>query len=641
MKVDIIVNSMIQQIDRNLQTQLLPPLSFRPGELLRGRVMLSTDDRPQIRLDNGTLLDALPAGDVMLNAGATVTLRVSGRVDGQLVMQLMEQEITGGQAVPPSGEAGANASLAKLGLNSTPQGKAVIRAMEGMNLPLREETVRQAMDILAVFPDLEPEKAAFMVANRLPATQAQVKALNSLVDGATTGGELIKLADILSSQALETENIGLAENFESTSPSAGVPEGAIATAQPAESAQEGPKAKGQPAEEAETPAAQSGAAGKAAQETGRAANTSVPYPGGAAKTEALVIVPYEADLSDWAEAPAEVPEGSEDMPFISARSVPSMQTQASPPGGDGVQRLQSLVFVALGMEASEKYSGAIAVLDEKGMAGQAAALALDAPFIGQEEFTARLQALVAALPQGEAPEARDFVVKLADGLKNYIRANGPEMPSLSQAGGQSEGIPRFVRLLADMFVKLDGVGADPGESLAKAASEQKAKIAHISSEVGKSVDIGLDARQQLSRVENHVRLIDDISQYAYRQIPVQMNNRNRTVEIYVLNRKGGGKRIKADNANILIALDTENLGHIETLINVSNKNLRLRFGVERPGLVGYVGSFAADIGEALKEIGYRLSDLRTEVAARKTTPLTVAETVGETGKQAAALDIRL
>lgn len=579
MKVDIVVNSMIQQIDRNLQTQLLPPLSFRPGEILRGRVMLGADDRPQIRLDSGTLLDALPAGDVMLTAGSTVTLRVSGRVDGQLVMQLLEQEQAAGQA-PAAQDAPAEEALAKYGLNSTPQGRAVIRAMEGMNLPLREGTVRQALDILSAFPDLGAEKAAFIAANRLPATQSQADALNRLVDGATTGEELVKLADILSSQALESENVQIAGNFENSTPTAAAP----------------------------------------GQEE---------VPG------------EEASITGWEDAALEPPYGGNENELSPVSAEPPAAQAPEMPGGDGALKLQSLVFVALGMEAAERYSEASAALDDAGASGQAAALALDAPFTGDGEFAARLQTLTSALPQEDAAGVRDFIVKLAEGLRSYIRANGPDAPALPRAQAQPDGIPRIVREIADLFVKLSGGEDEPGESLARAAAAQKDKIAHIASEVVKAASAGPDARQQLVRVENHVRLVDDISQYAFRQIPVQMDGRNRTVELYVLNKKGGGKKIKADNANILIALDTDNLGRIEALVGVSGKSLRLRFGVERPALVGYVGSFAADIGEAVQKLGYRLSDMRTEVAERRTTPLTVSKTVGNAEKPSGALDIRL
>jgi hypothetical protein len=207
MKVDLVVNSMIQQIDRNLQTQIMPLVAFRAGEILHGRVMLDAGDRPQIRLDSGELLNALPSGDVQLFGGATVTLRVTGNMDGQFVMQLLDQEIGAGT---PAQQQSAGAALTRIGLENTPQGKALLGAMETMRVPMREETARQAMTILNSFPRLSGEKAVFLAANNITPTEAMVNALNALVDGgATTGGELTRLVDMLARPSTEAQTAAI------------------------------------------------------------------------------------------------------------------------------------------------------------------------------------------------------------------------------------------------------------------------------------------------------------------------------------------------------------------------------------------------------------------------------------------------
>lgn len=584
MKVDVVVNSMVQQIDRNLKTQALPAAAFRPGEILYGRVMLSSDDRPQIRLDSGALLNAIPSGDVQLFAGATVTLRVSGNTEGQLVMQLLDQELDGLHIAARPPDAGGTPADA----GATPQGRAVLRAMEAMRVPIREETVRQALGIMGLFPGMEPEKAVFMAANRIPPTQANADALNALVDGgATTGGELMKLAGMLASQAADTEAAIQTEEY--------VPADA-ASMRPAQAGTAAGRAEGaaaQPSVSAEPEG--TGPAGSAAGAIAPAAGT----PGGA-------------------------------------------QGAVLHPESDGMLQLQSLIFVSLGLEAADRYAGAVASLQRRGLAEGAAQLALDGAFEGREAFDALLGAFTAAMPEDEAAGTREFLTKLAAGIRTYADASGIAPDARAAAPQQPQGLQRVIAEITDLFARLEADAAGNADELMKTASALRhGAVEHLASEIRDAGAASPAVTRQLNGLQTHVRLLDNISQYSCQQIPVQMNGGSRTVELYVLNRGRNGKKINPENASILIALDTEHMGHLETLISVSKKSIRLRFGVEYPELVGYVDSFTTDIGQAMQEIGYRLSDVRMQVTPKPVTPLSAAGSAEDWDGAQSRLDITL
>lgn len=601
MKVDLVVNTMIQQIDRNLQQQVLPALSYRAGELLRGRVMLAVGDRPQIRLDNGALLNAIPAGDVLLSPGASVTLRVSGQMDGQLVMQLLDQELTGERSAPLAGE--TNNPLAKMGLEFAPQGKAVMQAMAQMRLPMREETARQALETMTKFPDIGAEKAVFLVANRIAATAASVDALNGLIDAhVMTGDELTRLADILKNTAPQTGSRAGAEqsggSAQGNGPAATQPDGR----QPAGSA----ATVGQ--DNTADPAVTGGAA--AARQGSNAAELPPIRVGAAGGSAPLQPGSIVMPPSDGIPATATVTGGA----------------PASPPGSpaDDMMQLQSLMVAALGMEQAEQYANAAAVLDRNGMVKQAVALALDGPLLPQEELAGKMEAFASSLPQDAAPEARQLVEKLIAGLGKYLQDSaGPA--EQGQAAVGASGLARVLKEINHLFARLDS--GDGTDTLMQAATAQKARVTQILSDAAGIGVASPDAARQMDRIANHVQLIGDISQYAYQQIPVELNGRQKTVELYVLNKGKNGRKVNPDHASILIALDTESLGHIETLINVSQKNLRLRFGVERPELAGFVESHMTELGQAMQVIGFRLSDMHTQLISHAVTPLTVAERV--------------
>lgn len=571
MKVDLVVNTMIQQIDRNLQSQMMPAMNWRAGDILRGKVMLRSDEGLQIRLDGGALLNAVPAGDVLLSPGATVTLRVGSHADNELVMQLLTQDNGAAAQAQP----GVGGMLARLGADPSPQARQVAQAMERMGLPLLEETAREALATLAQFTGLAPEKAVFLAANRIHATQANVDALNRLVDGkAALGADLLRLADILSTQALQADApVGADESSHTAPQAADMPEGW----------------------EGETPPASPAAPGPAGPAVAA---------GGAARGAAAFS------------------------------------------GEDARLNLQSLIHVALGADAVAQSAGVVAALEREGALSAAVAVALDGPYMDGEQLNAELQALLSALPEAEAAPAGAFLMKLVSGMRGYIEEQtarpspGAALPppEVGALQPRQNGAAALVREIADLFVPMDEGLDGETERFVEAASSQKASLQRLAA----GVEAGgtAEAVGQMKRIAGHVRLVSDISQYAFQQIPVRLNGSERTVELYVKRGRGRGK-INADNANILIALDTGHLGRLEAHIGVTNKSLRLRFGVETPELAGHVNAYSADLAEAMREIGYRLSDIRTEVTARPVTPLTVAAALDGGPAQPGALDIKL
>ncbi len=605
MKVDLVVNTMMQQIDRNMQSQVLPAAAYRAGELLRGRVMLTDGEGLQIRLDNGALLNAMPSGDVILSPGATITLRVTGQMDGQLVMQLMDQEINSLRSEPPIGDGAA--LLKRMGLEQSQQGQSVAHAMERMKLPMREETARTAMDTMARFPSLSADKAVFLAANRITANTANVDALNRLVDGRVmTGDELTRLAELL----MELPATPLPEAESGRQPA---PQAYTAT------------------QTGEQPHTQQTLAGIANLQENASAMAGEQAPAG-----------YDpADVSGRAAIPVDLPARSGPIAQAVAEMKPGVPQQVAAAvlpnpdnSSDAVLQLQSLVQVALGVEVADSNSGVLLALQRSGLAKQAVAIMLEGPLLPQGELRERMDALISALPQQEAAGVRQFINRMVAELGKYITE--PTTQAHAQPAADT-AIGRVLREITGLFAKLDG---DAAKELMQAATDQKGKVSQLLSDATGTGAAGQDVVRQLGRVASHVQLIHDISQYAYQQIPVMLEDKQKTVELYVMNKGKGGRKVKADQANILIALDTDSMGHVETLINVSQKNLRLRFGVEKPELVRFVEGHMTELGRAMGEIGYRVSDLRTQVINKPVSPLTVAERVAQE-PAAGALDMRL
>ena len=96
----------------------------------------------------------------------------------------------------------------------------------------------------------------------------------------------------------------------------------------------------------------------------------------------------------------------------------------------------------------------------------------------------------------------------------------------------------------------------------------------------------------------------------YLQIPVQINEKNTTAEIYVFNDKKRSKSVNPENATILVALDLDKLGHIESLISVNKKAVNITFKVEKESFKKEISNAVETLKQALEARGYSLNPLK-------------------------------
>ncbi|MDF2840510.1 MAG: hypothetical protein K0Q99_1282 [Clostridia bacterium] len=96
----------------------------------------------------------------------------------------------------------------------------------------------------------------------------------------------------------------------------------------------------------------------------------------------------------------------------------------------------------------------------------------------------------------------------------------------------------------------------------------------------------------------------------YLQIPLNINENKTTAEVYVFNNKKKSNMINPENATILIALDLNKLGHLESLISVVKKDVNITFKVEKEEFRKAIKGAVVALKDALEARGYRLNPLK-------------------------------
>ena len=216
----------------------------------------------------------------------------------------------------------------------------------------------------------------------------------------------------------------------------------------------------------------------------------------------------------------------------------------------------------------------------------------------------------------EIPEFRATPTSALERFSNMLlRVAGNE-------DGKSSDNDKLTTLLDKLFTRIEKGDNNGGERLRKAREELYARLALIEEEISlASPPAKAQMLEQTRRLMNHVRLLNNIDQFVYMQLPVQMGEERKTAELYLFKRKGG-KRADPDNVNILLALELENMGHWEALINFRDKDVSIQMEVPGEKEKQHFSDKTVMLHEMLAEAGFKLVNTEIKYSKKETTPLT-------------------
>ena len=119
-----------------------------------------------------------------------------------------------------------------------------------------------------------------------------------------------------------------------------------------------------------------------------------------------------------------------------------------------------------------------------------------------------------------------------------------------------------------------------------------------------------------------MRLFQQITTYqTFVQVPIQLNDQHAQGELYVMKRKGNRGKIDASDFTLFLSLDTENLGHLESLAHAKNKQVSLHFQVDNTDIQNLLRETRQTLYEGLKKKGFSLVDMKVRIQEEQITPL--------------------
>ncbi len=559
--------------------------ALKPGDSISGRVLFNDKGTVHIKTENGQVMRARLDGGARLEVGQDVRLTVSETSDSsvQLVIeqpgtervpnaqpQLAAGELIPADIAPASGTPAPRAVAQTQPLASGDEARFAAQLKE-LGLPVTRETVGAMAKIISDNPDIGPQRAAFLAGNRISQEQAMFEAADRLLGGeGQTGRMLMQLTGLLSLGASAKGKTQM---------------------MPQQTAE--PQVEAEPQESPRTPgwvklvdSLLGTQGGENTQQTAAAQAPQTPQ------------TPADADAVQAGQPQPAAPPPEAGLPD-QAQQIPSppRQTHVSPPD----ENTASPQPTAAGPEPAAPQPAAEASPPAPQTAAPAAL----------PETTPALLLRLAGMPELETVGS----AKLGEFARVLESAAREVADILAAPGGQESGLRSFID---GMFARIDRWQEDTPSLLRQAKEELFVKLSVVREAISQSQIVDRPAlADHTQKLLDHMRLMEQINQFVYAQIPVQYGERQTTCELYVYPNKKGGKRIDPENARILLALDLEHMGHVQSFVTIKGKEVGLQMETESDLTADFFKSRTASLHAMLGESGYKLTENRVGVLKRE------------------------
>lgn len=167
--------------------------------------------------------------------------------------------------------------------------------------------------------------------------------------------------------------------------------------------------------------------------------------------------------------------------------------------------------------------------------------------------------------------------------------------------------------------------------------ELKVLIEHADNIVKETVAAKFD------QIEKQMSIMNEVRRFDCYQIPLQNSQHQLSAaELYVYRYRNGKKKVDPENILILLGLDTQYMGRVETLIKTNGKSLSIEFNLEDMRLSDEIQADTAHLEQTVNETGYHLAGVSVKPLTSRTTVLNAENRFeNETGGSAGNVDVRI
>ena len=152
----------------------------------------------------------------------------------------------------------------------------------------------------------------------------------------------------------------------------------------------------------------------------------------------------------------------------------------------------------------------------------------------------------------------------------------------------------------------------------------------------------MEIKSTLTSLRDNISFIKSINEHNnYLQIPIMINGRNTSAEVYVFKDGKRGKAIDPNHATVLLSLDLKYLGHLESMINIDQKSVNVTFRLEDNKIGDLLKSRSEQLRLSLEARGYRLNTIKVIKLEQAFNLITLEELINQGTKERVHLDVKI
>jgi len=582
MKVDS-----IQAVQDILKQQMSQPL--RQGDFVTSEVVKVQDGTAVLRTAQGTLLSASLTGNLGLLPGDRVETVVVEASPGRFVLRVLDI-IRGDTAAPEPGQ------------------------IETPSPFFQPQTLHSALTMLKMNTSLPPKAAEFLARNGIPATPENISTLGQLT------GEGPRIAQLLTRMIAEPVLVMTASESMPDPGIAAIPTGV--SIEPEQGRYDSPGAA--PQDTAAQP--QSNAAANTQPQAGSPA--AGPHTASATTQGNIAAAPQNAAAPVQPDMPAAEPQ--------KAAAPVQPDTPAAEPGAPAAVLTPPAGTDPAAPPAAAQASAAKTPSDAPAQAS-VSNTSPDAP----AQAAAAVPRTDTAIPSG-TPLFHPGSLPVPDGVKaNRAIASYLTLPEKADSGGEKPA--SLLRRLASLFVDLKDRENLPAR-LRNAVRELPAQLKELKNSLPYTDSNDRNGwGQQAELLDRQLSMLAGIKRFDCYHIPLTTaQGAPSTAELYVYRQKRRKKDQTPDSYAVLIGLDTQHMGRVETMIRARGRSVSLEFRLEQESLAGEFEESAKALAPAIEQAGYHLGSISVCPLAAKTTVLNAEDVLTEGhAADTGGLDIRI
>ena len=601
---------------------------LKPGDHVRAQVIENSGKELTLRFSDGSTVAATAASTVEAAEGEYVNLTYKGTVNEKPAFELGDKlpQVQGDKALEE-----LKASVSALKLPLTQLNLQLARALIDKNMPVNAENMAKMLQLTEANSDLKPAAAAFMTSTKLAVDANNIEKLQNLLAGRLKiGNDLSELSRLFSpagnSDSAADINMpalkAIVEKVTAQLLAKGVLTGAAegdAVAAPKGNSDVKPEAF-----------SQNKSANTEILINGKSTGQDNPAVNKAMSSEQEVLIKEASENKSGATRPkmagdkAGIAAKSElagekagirlQSELAQSKAILAGQETLDSKTGVVRQGVAEVKADLLGQGSSDNMSAGKATT-KLGQADQIK----DTPFvlktregdlISQHNISERLLSIL----KGETlPGKSDFQLlntfnRELVSLMNSTQLSNEELSAARQLAGRQNLPEAAAESLKSLFIKVGQSSdeIDPSslyKDLYKALQTLKSELPQLPQGLREA------AANIVGNLEGNLNFINQLNTYSsYVQLPLSIFDKNTTGELYMLKRGAKNKKLDPSNMTVLLSLDTERIGRIDTLLSIDKKNISTNFRVENSEVFPVLKEKHRELYNSFLEKGFRLVD---------------------------------